>query len=51
MLLEALATRYAERGELRASIQALELAAMLPLGPPVRTRVTARLTALRARLN
>jgi hypothetical protein len=51
MMLEALATRYLERGEIRTSIRALELATALPLGPPLRARVEVRLTALRARLN
>ena len=44
MMLEALATRYFERGDLQTSIHALELAMALPLGAPVRTRVQARLT-------
>jgi hypothetical protein len=51
LVLEALATRYFERGELPTAVRALELATELPLGAPIRTRVRTRLTGLRARLN
>ena len=51
MMLEGLATRYLERGEIRTSIHALELAMALPLGASARARAQRSLTALRARLN
>ncbi len=51
MLLDALAGRYLERGEIRAAIRALELAGELPLGRPRGDRVRTRLASLRAGLN
>jgi hypothetical protein len=51
VMLDGLATAYVERGELRSSIHALELAGLLPLAGPLRGRIDARLTGIRARLN
>lgn len=51
MLLEALAARYLERGEIGEAVRALELADELPLVRQRRERVSARLHALRSRLN
>jgi hypothetical protein len=47
----ALATAYLERGELDRSIHALELATLLPLAGPLRSRIDIRVAGVRAQLN
>jgi hypothetical protein len=51
LLLEALASRFLERGEHPNAIRSLELTLPLPLAGPVRDRARRRLVGMRARLN
>jgi hypothetical protein len=51
LLLEALASRYLERGDPASAIRSLELTLPLPLAGPIRDRARRRLVGLRARLN